>query len=76
MLIAYIGDNICWQYCPVMLFRFQNKKIISVMYWRSISEEVKTKEEVIKYLKCYDEPFLLLRILRLARGATGKTVSL
>lgn len=62
MLIAYIGNNICWQYCPVMLFRFQNKKIISVMYWRSISEEVRTKEDVLKYLKCYDEPFLLLTI--------------
>jgi hypothetical protein len=62
MLIAYTGDNICWQYCPVMLFRFKNKKIISVKYWRSTSEEVKTKEDVIKYLKCYDDPILLLTI--------------
>lgn len=52
MLIAYIGDNICWQYCPVMLFRFENKKIKSVMYWRSTSEKVKTKEDVLKSLRC------------------------
>lgn len=59
MLIAYIGDNICWQYCPVMLFRFENKKIVSVKYWRSTSEEVKTKEDVLKSLRCLEPSFLI-----------------
>jgi hypothetical protein len=59
MLIAYIGDNVCWQYCPIMLFRFENKKIISVMYWRGTSEEVKTKEDVIKSLRCLKPIFHL-----------------
>lgn len=59
MLIAYIGDNICWQYCPVMLFRFENKKIVSVMYWRGSSEEVKTKEDVLKSLRCLEPSFLI-----------------
>ncbi|HEX7903653.1 MAG TPA: hypothetical protein VF487_07225, partial [Chitinophagaceae bacterium] len=61
MLIAYIGDNACWQYCPVMLFRFENKKIISVMYWGSSSEEVKTKEDVLNSLRCL-KPFVIASI--------------
>jgi hypothetical protein len=59
MLIAYIGDSNCWQYYPVILFRFENKKIISVMYWRGSSEEVKTKEEVLKSLRSLEPSFLI-----------------
>jgi hypothetical protein len=54
MLIAYKYGGGDFSNCPVMLFRFDNEKIISVMYWISNSDRINTKKKVIRSLACLD----------------------
>ena len=58
MLMAYKQGG--WgTMCRALLFRFDNEKIISVMYWVSTCQEIKTKEEVLKSLKPLEPMFIL-----------------
>jgi hypothetical protein len=50
MLMAYNHGGMASN-SPVLLFRFENEKIVSVMYWLTFNERVKTKRDVIKTLK-------------------------
>jgi hypothetical protein len=50
MLIAYKHGGLASN-CPVLLFRFENEQIISIMYWSTFNEKMKGKRDVIKTLK-------------------------
>jgi len=52
MLIAYVKGGFMLN-CPIMLFRFENEKIDSVMYWISNTKEIKTKADVMRFLQRY-----------------------
>ena len=54
MLLAYNAGGGFFSNTTAMLFRFDNKKIISVNYWYCKNDEAKTKEDVIKGLRCLE----------------------
>jgi hypothetical protein len=57
MLPVYKGGTIGVS-SPIILFKFDKKKITSVWYWLGFLYEVKSKEELIDYLGYYRGPFL------------------
>jgi hypothetical protein len=61
MLIAYKYGGGVISNIPVMLFRFENEKIISVMYWYSSGREVKNKKDVMRTIKCV-HPYVVASI--------------
>jgi hypothetical protein len=57
MLLVYKGGTIGVS-SPIILFKYDKKKIISVWYWLGFMYEVKSKEELIEHLGFYNGPFL------------------
>ena len=51
LLIAYNHGGGFASNCPVLLFRFENKQVISVMYWSTFNEKMRGKRDVIKTLR-------------------------
>lgn len=51
MLISYKHGGLAFN-CPMLLFKFENEKILSVWYWVGFNEEIKTKEDILKYYNC------------------------
>jgi len=54
MLIAYKHGGIGFN-CPVIFFKFDNKKILSVWYWMWFDVEMNSKENILRSLQRFPE---------------------